>query len=339
MIDEIRRLASRRPASGSPRPPTLDELRRASSASCSGKKLGAARPARRASARSTADERREARRGAERGPGRRSAARWPPRRERAGGDGPPGRRLEAERLDLTEVRAGRDAGHLHLVTQTIEELEDVFVGMGFTVAEGPEVENDWHNFTALNFGAAPPGPRHAGHVLRRPRRAPRGRAAHPHLAGADPGDGEPAAADLLGRCPAGCTATRPPTPPTWRCSTRSRAWSSTGASPSATWPAPSRRSPRPTSGAGYAIAAAAVVLPVHRAVGRVRRAAPRRHLAGARRLRDGPPQRARATAASTPRSGPGFAFGFGIDRLAAARHGVADLRELLSTDIRFLEQF
>lgn len=61
-------------------------------------------------------------------------------------------RAEAERLDLSEVRAGRDAGHLHLVTQTIEELEDVFVGMGFNVAEGPEVEDDWHNFTALNFG-------------------------------------------------------------------------------------------------------------------------------------------------------------------------------------------
>lgn len=59
---------------------------------------------------------------------------------------------EAERLDLTEVRATRDAGHLHLITQTIEELEDVFVGLGFTVAEGPEVEDDWHNFTALNFG-------------------------------------------------------------------------------------------------------------------------------------------------------------------------------------------
>jgi phenylalanyl-tRNA synthetase alpha chain len=62
------------------------------------------------------------------------------------------RRAEAERLDLTEVRATRDAGHLHLVTQAIEELEDVFVGLGFTVAEGPEVEDDWHNFTALNFG-------------------------------------------------------------------------------------------------------------------------------------------------------------------------------------------
>ena len=58
---------------------------------------------------------------------------------------------EAERLDLTEVRADRDAGHLALITQVIEELEDIFVGMGFIVAEGPEVEDDWHNFTALNF--------------------------------------------------------------------------------------------------------------------------------------------------------------------------------------------
>ncbi len=60
-------------------------------------------------------------------------------------------RLEAERLDLTEVPPGSGAGHLHLVTQAIERLEDVFVGMGFTVAEGPEVETDWNNFGALNF--------------------------------------------------------------------------------------------------------------------------------------------------------------------------------------------
>jgi phenylalanyl-tRNA synthetase alpha chain len=61
------------------------------------------------------------------------------------------RTLDAERLDLTEVLPGRSAGHLHLVTQAMEHLEDVFVGMGFTVAEGPEVETDWHNFGALNF--------------------------------------------------------------------------------------------------------------------------------------------------------------------------------------------
>jgi phenylalanyl-tRNA synthetase alpha chain len=62
-----------------------------------------------------------------------------------------GATLEADRMDLTEVLPGRRIGHLHLVTQALEELEDVFVGMGFTVAEGPEVETDWNNFGALNF--------------------------------------------------------------------------------------------------------------------------------------------------------------------------------------------
>jgi phenylalanyl-tRNA synthetase alpha chain len=65
-------------------------------------------------------------------------------------------RLEAERLDLTEVVPALGAGHLHLVTESIQRLEDVFVGMGFTVAEGPEVETDWHNFGALNFPADHP---------------------------------------------------------------------------------------------------------------------------------------------------------------------------------------
>jgi phenylalanyl-tRNA synthetase alpha chain len=57
----------------------------------------------------------------------------------------------AERLDLTEVPPDRGGGHLHLVTQAMQTLEDTFIGMGFTIAEGPEVETDWHNFGALNF--------------------------------------------------------------------------------------------------------------------------------------------------------------------------------------------
>jgi phenylalanyl-tRNA synthetase alpha chain len=65
-------------------------------------------------------------------------------------------RYEAERLDLTEVVPSIRRGHLHLVTQAVEELEDVFVGMGFTVAEGPIVETDWYNFEALNFPAGHP---------------------------------------------------------------------------------------------------------------------------------------------------------------------------------------
>jgi phenylalanyl-tRNA synthetase alpha chain len=60
-------------------------------------------------------------------------------------------RIAAERLDLTEVLTRAQRGHLHLVTQTHMHLEDVFVGLGFTVSEGPEVETDWNNFTALNM--------------------------------------------------------------------------------------------------------------------------------------------------------------------------------------------
>ena len=63
---------------------------------------------------------------------------------------------EAERLDLTEVEVRHPRGHLHLVTQTHDRLEDVFVGMGFTVAAGPEAETDWYNFEALNFPAGHP---------------------------------------------------------------------------------------------------------------------------------------------------------------------------------------
>ena len=65
-------------------------------------------------------------------------------------------RYDADALDLTEVMPSRRRGHVHLVTRTIEELEDVFVGMGFTVAEGPVVETDWYNFEALNFPAGHP---------------------------------------------------------------------------------------------------------------------------------------------------------------------------------------
>jgi phenylalanyl-tRNA synthetase alpha chain len=59
--------------------------------------------------------------------------------------------LEAERLDLTEVLPGLGHGRPHLITTTIEELEDIFVGMGFRVFNGPEAETDWYNFEALNF--------------------------------------------------------------------------------------------------------------------------------------------------------------------------------------------
>ncbi|MFN8026278.1 MAG: phenylalanine--tRNA ligase subunit alpha [Acidimicrobiia bacterium] len=58
---------------------------------------------------------------------------------------------ERDRLDLTLGSHGLTRGHLHLVTQVQRELEDIFVGMGYRVVQGPEVEDDWHNFEALNM--------------------------------------------------------------------------------------------------------------------------------------------------------------------------------------------
>ena len=70
-------------------------------------------------------------------------------------------RLDTERLDLTELLPGTGPGSMNLVNQTRDRLEDTFLGMGFAVAEGPEVETDWRNFEALNF---PPGhPARANH--------------------------------------------------------------------------------------------------------------------------------------------------------------------------------
>ena len=65
-------------------------------------------------------------------------------------------RLKAERLDLGEMIGWRAPGHTHLISQTTEALEDIFLGMGFSVFHGPEVETDWYNFEALNFPPAHP---------------------------------------------------------------------------------------------------------------------------------------------------------------------------------------
>jgi phenylalanyl-tRNA synthetase alpha chain len=64
--------------------------------------------------------------------------------------------LAEERIDLTEALSHPRRGHAHLVTQATERLEDTFIGLGFQIAEGPEVETDWHNFEALNMPPSHP---------------------------------------------------------------------------------------------------------------------------------------------------------------------------------------
>nr|ACY25297.1 phenylalanyl-tRNA synthetase alpha subunit [uncultured Actinomycetes bacterium] len=57
----------------------------------------------------------------------------------------------SERMDLSEFLTVKRRGTTHIVTQATERLEDVFIGLGFQIAEGPEVETDFYNFEALNM--------------------------------------------------------------------------------------------------------------------------------------------------------------------------------------------
>jgi len=84
-------------------------------------------------------------------------------------------RLARERIDVTLPSRPEATGRIHPISQTIEEITAIFAQMGFMVAEGPDIEDDFHNFTALNippehparqmhdtfyFGEKPEGGRH-----------------------------------------------------------------------------------------------------------------------------------------------------------------------------------
>jgi phenylalanyl-tRNA synthetase alpha chain len=59
-------------------------------------------------------------------------------------------------IDLTLPGRAHRRGHKHIVSQTVEEISDIFRRMGFSVADGPEIETDYYNFEALNFTADHP---------------------------------------------------------------------------------------------------------------------------------------------------------------------------------------
>lgn len=64
-------------------------------------------------------------------------------------------RLAGDRIDVTlPGTPAHPTGHLHLITRTTRQIEDVMIGLGYQVVEGPEIEHDYYNFTALNH---PPG--------------------------------------------------------------------------------------------------------------------------------------------------------------------------------------
>ncbi|MFI8494256.1 phenylalanine--tRNA ligase subunit alpha [Peribacillus butanolivorans] len=65
-------------------------------------------------------------------------------------------KLATETIDVTLPGRPVNKGNLHPLTRVIEEIEDLFIGMGYTVAEGPEVESDYYNFEALNLPKSHP---------------------------------------------------------------------------------------------------------------------------------------------------------------------------------------
>jgi phenylalanyl-tRNA synthetase alpha chain len=245
--------------------------------------------------------------------------------------------LLAERIDLTEIVARPTRGHTHIVTQAWERLEDVFVGLGFQVAEGPEVESDWYNFEALNMPVSHPARGdwdtlfveygEPGTVLLRTHTSPVQirvmESQPPPIYMVMPGrvfrrdtpdathmpvfhqieglvvDRGITLADLAGTIEAFTKAFIGN-----EFTSRLRPSYFPFTEPSAEFDI------RTPSGAWLELGGCGMVHPnVFRAVG------------------------------LDPEEWSGFAFGFGIDRMAKERHGVADLRDMYSNDIRFLQQF
>ena len=220
--------------------------------------------------------------------------------------------------------------------------------MGFVVAEGPEVESDWHNFEALNMPPAHPArsgfdtlyldwgepestllrthtsPVQIRLMLEQPppiyavmpgRGVPQGHARRPAHAELQPDRG-------AGRRPRHHLR-RPGR-------------------------APSTRSPAPTSGPASSARLRPAYFPFTEPSAefeitctdlRGRRVPDvlEHRVDRARRLRDGPPQRVRAPSGIDPEEWTGFAFGFGIDRLAQMRYEIADMRVLADNDLRFID--
>ncbi|MGA9275768.1 phenylalanine--tRNA ligase subunit alpha [Ilumatobacter sp.] len=249
--------------------------------------------------------------------------------------------VQTERIDLTEYVGTATRGHAHLVTQAWERLEDVFVGLGFCVAEGPEVETDWHNFEALNMGEGhpargefdtlfvdhvPPGGKPGTTVLRThtsPVQIRTMLAEDPPIYVIAPGrvfrrdtpdathmpvfhqieglvvDRGISMADLAGTIDAFTKAFF------------GRGWNSR-LRPSYfpfTEPSAEFDIQRP-DGSWIELGGCGMVHPNVLTAGGL-----------------------------DPEEWSGFAFGFGIDRMAIMRHGVADIREMFSDDLRFSEQF
>ena len=139
--------------------------------------------------------------------------------------------LRTEAVDVTVPTSRTVTGARHPLDVLVDEVTDLFIAMGWAIAEGPEVEHEWFDFDALNFDADHPRPPDAGHLLHRrlQRRGGRGAggqpcAAHPHIPGPGPSHARSAAPDLRGLPRQGLPLRRARSDPHPPSSTRSRAW-------------------------------------------------------------------------------------------------------------------
>ena len=271
---------------------------------------------------------------------------------RGGGRRPRGRgRAEAAKaVDVTLPPRVPPVGRLHPLTVVRRRIEASFRGLGYEVADGPEIETDWYNFESLNFPPDHPARDAVDTFFVEGGRDGARRAAPPdaHVAGPDADDG-------------GAEAPHPgPLPGTRLPQGRHRPAALAGLPPDGGARRSTRGSPSPHLRGTLAAFARSVlrrarrgapradVLPVRRAGRRLRGELRllRRRGAGSARTRAGSrswgpgwsTRTSSRTAGIDPERYTGFAFGMGIDRIAMLLHGIPDLRLLFENDVRFLDR-
>ena len=87
-------------------------------------------------------------------------------------------RLASEKIDITLPGRGSERGNLHPVSRTLERITEIFARLGYQLADGPEIEDDWHNFEALNFP-----PHHPARAMHDTFYFPDGRVLRTHTSG------------------------------------------------------------------------------------------------------------------------------------------------------------
>ena len=257
--------------------------------------------------------------------------------------------LARERVDLSLPGVERPIGSRHLIRQTFDEIERIFLSLGFTVVEGPEIETPYYNFEALNIPEHHPArdtmdtfymetPRRGAAIccartLRRCRFA-RWKSKRRRCASS---------------CPARSIAATIPTPRTPTCFTRSKDWPSIRTSPSAISKAPSNTScanflgPKtktrlrpsyfPFTEPSVEVDATCLVCGGNGC--RVCKQSGWIELFGAGMVDPAVYGFVNYDAKRLS----GFAFGLGVDRLSQMKYGIDDVQLLFQNDVRFLRQF